>query len=303
MTGTREAAGSVQVQAGVLPGLLRTARPRQWVKNVLVVAAPLAAGTLLQADTLVGVAIAFVAFCLAASGIYLVNDALDVEADRAHPRKRHRPVASGQVPVRVAIATGAGLLVVALALAAVGSLGLLAVVAVYVVLQLAYCVWLKHQAVLDLALVSSGFLLRAVAGGTATGVEPSQWFLLVTSFGSLFMVAGKRYSELQTEGSPEGGATRRSLQDYSASYLRFVWGLAASVVVVAYSLWALELSGDQSVWASLSIAPFVLALLRYAVDVDAGIAGEPEEIVLGDRVIQVLGLVWLVLLSTSVYLA
>jgi decaprenyl-phosphate phosphoribosyltransferase len=288
-------------RTGQVRGLLRTARPRQWVKNVLVLAAPLAAGQLLRTDVLVAAAIAFVAFSLTASGIYLVNDAIDVEADRSHPRKRLRPIAAGVVPVRVALVAGGALLVLGpLVGSLTGEPQLVLVLAFYVVLQLSYCLWLKHQAVLDLALVSSGFLLRALAGAAATGLVPSQWFLLVASFGSLFMVAGKRYAERRTE-APEGGSTRRVLEDYSPSYLRFVWSLSAAVVVFAYSLWAFELSAQSSGWATASIAPFVLGLLRYAVDVDAGRAGEPEDIVLGDRVLQSLGLVWLVLLTFAAY--
>jgi decaprenyl-phosphate phosphoribosyltransferase len=290
---------TVSATGGLALGLVRTARPRQWTKNVLVLAAPLAAGVLLETTVLLAVAGTFVAFCLSASGVYLVNDALDVEADRAHSRKRHRPVASGVVPVPAALSTGAVLLVAGGLVGAAVDPQVALVLVVYAVLQVAYCVWLKHQAVLDIAVVSSGFLLRAVAGAAAAEVPPSQWFLLVAAFGSLFMVAGKRYAELQQGEST--GTTRRALAGYSASYLRFVWGMAASVVVLTYCLWAFEIAGAPSAWATLSIAPFVLALLRYAVDIDSGGAGEPEEIVLGDRVLQCLGLVWLVMLSLSVH--
>lgn len=290
----------VDLAPSLARGLIKAARPRQWVKNVLVLAAPLAAGRFLELGVLGAVALAFVAFSLAASGIYFINDALDVAADRSHPRKRHRPIASGVVPVRTAYVAGSVLILAGLLVGSVtGRPRLVLVLVIYVALQLAYCLWLKHQAVLDIALVSSGFLLRALAGAAATDVVPSQWFLLVTSFGSLFMVAGKRYAELSKE-APTGGGTRRVLEDYSASYLRFVWNLSAGVVVVAYSLWAFELGGRPSAWASASIAPFVLALLRYAVDVDAGRAGEPEDIVLSDRVLQVLGLLWLIALSVAV---
>jgi decaprenyl-phosphate phosphoribosyltransferase len=280
--------------------LLAAARPRQWVKNFLLLAAPLAAGVLTRPDVLVSLLVAGAAFCLASSGVYLVNDALDVEADRAHPRKRHRPVASGEISLAVAVATGGVLLVSALLLAAVlAGPGLVTTLLVYEALQVAYCVVLKHQAVLDLALVASGFLLRAVGGAVAAGVPPSQWFLLVAGFGSLFMVAGKRYAELVNDGGD--GRTRRTLADYSPSYLRFVWGLAATVAVVAYALWAFEIGAARSTWATASIAPFVLAVLRYAVDVDAGLAGEPEDIVLRDRVLQSLAVLWLASLALAVH--
>ncbi len=286
-----------------LPAAVRAMRPRQWVKNVLVAAGPIAAGTLLTAHGLRGVVLAFTTFSLVASGVYLLNDVLDRESDRQHPVKRNRPIASGALPVPVATVLAALLLVlVPTGLAVAGERDLAAVLGLYAMVQVAYCVWLKHQVVIDLAIVSSGFLLRAVAGGVATDVALSPWFLLVATFGSLFMVAGKRYSEVHLVG--EGAAsTRRSLEAYSASYLRFVWGIAASATVVFYSLWAFSLPGHQSLLTQLSIAPFVVAILRYALDIDRGGAGEPESVVLGDRTLQVLGLIWLALFGTAVVLA
>ncbi|RBY91733.1 decaprenyl-phosphate phosphoribosyltransferase [Blastococcus sp. TBT05-19] len=288
---------------GSLPwGLVRAVRPHQWVKNVLVFAAPLAAGRVLDADVLVPTLVAFVLFCLVSGAVYLVNDAIDVEEDRRHPRKRLRPIASGLVPRGLAVALAVVLAATALTLAAVLTRPeLVWVLSIYVVLQLAYCVWLKNQPVLDLAVVASGFLLRAVAGGVAAGLAPSQWFLLVASFGSLFMVAGKRYSELVLLG--DAAQTRKTLQEYSASYLRFVWGLSAGVACTAYSLWAFEMHELRGgvPWATLSIAPFVLGILRYAVDIDKGTAGAPEEIVLHDRVLLVLGLVWVVTVGAGVF--
>ena len=286
--------------SGVLPALVRAARPRQWVKNVLVVAGPLAAGTVLQ--HLPEIAVAFVAFCLVSSAVYLFNDLLDVEADRAHPVKRLRPIASGALPVPVAAVAAVVLVVLSLGgTALLGYGSLTAVLAVYAAIQAAYCLWLKHQAVLDLAVVSSGFLLRAMAGGVAASVVLSPWFLLVASFGSLFMVAGKRYSEVHLVGEGKS-ATRRTLELYSASYLRFVWGIACSATLTFYALWAFGLDREYELLPQLSLVPFTLALLRYAIDIDKGAAGEPESIVLGDRVLQVLGVAWLVIFATSAVL-
>jgi decaprenyl-phosphate phosphoribosyltransferase len=175
------------------------------------------------------------------------------------------------------------------------------VLAAYVVIQLAYCLFLKNQPVIDLAVVASGFLLRGIAGGVAAGLLLSQWFLLVAAFGSLFMVAGKRYSELILVG--DVAETRKTLREYSASYLRFVWSLSAGVACTAYCLWAFEMGEAQEgvPWATISIAPFVLAILRYAVDVDKGAAGAPEEIVLRDRVLLGLGLAWLFTFAIGVF--
>jgi decaprenyl-phosphate phosphoribosyltransferase len=285
-------------------GVVRALRPRQWVKNVLVLAAPLAAGQVFHLDVLGPSAVAFLLFCVCASGVYLVNDSIDIEEDRRHPKKRFRPIAAGLVPRPLAI----GLAVVLFAVAMVAAVtltrpALAGVLGAYVLIQLAYCLFLKNQPVIDLAVVASGFLLRGIAGGVAAGLLLSQWFLLVAAFGSLFMVAGKRYSELILVG--DEAATRKTLREYSASYLRFVWSLSAGVACTAYSLWAFEMANAQDgvPWATISIAPFVLAILRYARDVDKGAAGAPEEIVMHDRVLLVLGAVWVLTVGVGVFSA
>jgi decaprenyl-phosphate phosphoribosyltransferase len=277
-------------------------RPRQWVKNLLVLAAPLAAGRLFDPTILKGAALAFVAFCLVSASVYLVNDVRDVEEDRQHPTKRFRPIAAGELKPATAVAVAAVLGACGLALGFFVSIPLGITMLVYIVLQLLYSAYLKHLPVVDLAMVASAFLLRAIAGGVATGIPLSQWFLLVAAFGSFFMVAGKRYSELKALGVDAG--TRRSLTRYSESYLRFAWMLAAVMVLISYSLWAFENRGEGAYgvpWTAISIAPFTLGLLQYALEVDAGTAGEPEEVVLKDRVLQGLGVVWLVVISIAVF--
>jgi decaprenyl-phosphate phosphoribosyltransferase len=277
-------------------------RPRQWVKNGLVLAAPVAAGAIFDRNVLVPTALAFVLFCLASAGVYVINDIHDIEEDRRHPRKRFRPIPAGVVPIPLAIAMGTALLVVAMGGAVLLSRhALAAVIGSYVVVSLCYSFFLKNQPVIDLAVVASGFLLRGIAGGVAAGLHLSQWFLLVAAFGSLFMVAGKRYSELVLMG--DEAATRRTLTEYSASYLRFVWSMSAGVACTAYSLWAFELGAQRSgvAWATVSIAPFVLGVLRYAVDIDKGAAGEPEEIVLRDRVLMAIGAVWALTVGLEVF--
>ncbi|KZM68275.1 decaprenyl-phosphate phosphoribosyltransferase [Nocardia terpenica] len=290
-------------------GIVKAMRPRQWVKNVLVLAAPLAAGKLsgtgqyaitdLTRDWHIG--IAFVVFCMAASGIYLINDALDVEADRAHPTKRFRPIAAGVVPVNLAYSLSVLLLVGSIAASFLATWQLAVVMAVYIGIQLAYCFGLKHQAVLDICIVSSGFLLRAVAGGTAADIPLSQWFLLIMAFGSLFMAAGKRYAELKI-ALDTGAKIRKSLQYYTPTYLRFIWTVSATAVVVFYGLWAFETDHKNNQWFAISMIPFTIAILRYAVDVDGGEAGEPEEIALGDRILQLLAIAWIGAVGVAVYL-
>ena len=184
-----------------LPALVRLARPKQWLKNVLVVAAPGAAGVLTQAQPAFRTGIAFVCFCIAASGTYFLNDAIDVNADRRHPIKRTRPVAAGEVGISTAIGWGLVLCVAAIALSFTARWQLALVVGGYLVLTFSYSLWLKHEPVLDLGAVACGFVLRAIAGGIAVGVSISPWFLIVAGSGSLFMVTGKRSAELRALGT------------------------------------------------------------------------------------------------------
>ncbi|MCT7661578.1 decaprenyl-phosphate phosphoribosyltransferase [Mycobacterium deserti] len=286
-------------------GVVKAIRPRQWVKNLLVLAAPIASfGGDVRYDyreVAIKILIAFVAFSLAASCIYLVNDARDVEADRQHPTKRFRPIAAGVVPEWLAYTLAVVLGAAALGIAWLAAANLALVIAVYIAMQLAYCFGLKHQAVLDICIVSSAYLIRAIAGGAAAGIPLSQWFLLVMTFGSLFMVAGKRYAELQL-AERTGARIRKSLESYTASYLRFVWTVAATAMVVCYSLWAFERDGANASWYAVTIIPITIAILRYAVDVDGGMAGEPEEIALKDRVLQLLLLAWIGTIGAAVLL-
>jgi decaprenyl-phosphate phosphoribosyltransferase len=282
--------------------LIQAVRARQWHKNALVLAPLLPAGDSLRDADLRGVALAFVAFCLISSSIYLINDAKDVEADRAHPVKRFRPIASGRLSVRTAVVTAVLAAVGGFALGAVDGLPLTTTLAVYYAIQLAYCFGMKHEPVLEMISVASGFLLRAIAGGVAADLALSQWFLLTTAFGSLYMAAGKRYGEARM-GERTGAGVRRVLDRYTTTYLRFVWTLSATVVVLTYALWAFEV-GEQtgSVWPQASLVPFTMAILRFAIDIDAGTAEEPEVIVLHDRVLLALGIAWAISLGLAVYL-
>ena len=220
--------------------LLRTARPKQWVKNVLVFAAPGAAGVLSEPAQLGRTLVAFAAFCLAASGTYFLNDALDVEADRRHETKRNRPIAAGLVTTKQAKAISAVLIVLALGISAPLNSGrLLAVVGAYVVVTVSYSFWLKHEAVIDLGAVAAGFGLRAIAGAEATGVPLSNYFLIVVGAGSLFMVAGKRHAELAELGDAST-SHRATLGQYSDSFLNYVRSVTSAVAITGYALWAFQ---------------------------------------------------------------
>ena len=287
----------------LVAALWRTARPRQWVKNVLLFAAPFGAGVISHRDAMVRTVVAFALFCVAASGTYFFNDAVDVEADRRHARKRLRPVAAGDLSVGLARVVG----LVLMALAVAGGFLLVNVefgiaIASYVVVTLSYSLWLKHEPVLDLAGVAAGFLIRAIAGGVAAEVWISQWFIIVVGFSSLFIVTGKRSAE-HLELGDERGDHRATLSTYSETFLRFVRGAATAAAFTAYCVWAFEKGAGThgALWFELSILPFVLAMLRYALLLEQGQGGAPEEIFLHNRVLQALGLVWAALFAAGIY--
>lgn len=275
--------------------LLVSVRPRQWIKNVLVLAVPAAAGALGDADVLGDTALAFAAFCLASAGTYLLNDVADRDADRRHPVKRFRPVAAGEVSAVTATVTAVVLLAGACVVGWLAAPGLAAVVAAYVVLTTAYSRGLKHVPIFDIAAVASGFFLRAVAGGVAADLFISKWFLIVSGGGSLFLVTAKRYAELRRGG----GATRRVLSEYSEDYLRAMLATTAGVVVVAYCIWCFEERAGvaPSALTTASAVPFVLGMMRYGLLVDHGHGEEPEVLLLSDRTLLALAVTCLALLG------
>ena len=290
-------------------GLVRIARPRQWLKNLLVFVAPAVAGILFHRHALLQSLAAFGIFCLAASGAYFLNDSLDAEADRAHPTKRNRPIAAGLVPVGMGLGIGSGLLAVSIVLGWVLAGWHMAVVmGAYGAINTLYSLALKDEPILDLAAVSSGFVLRAVAGGVAVGVPLSNWFLIVASFGSLLVVTGKRSGEkrLLDENRANHDEVRQTLGLYSVSFLLTVRTLAAAVSVTAYCLWAFERAsqvhpGHDPVWFQLTIVPFVIALLHVVRLLDSGEGAAPEELAIRDHRLQIYGLVWIGLFAIGIY--
>ena len=179
------------------------------------------------------------------------------------------------------------------------------VVAVYIIVTMLYSSWLKHVAVVDIVTVASGFVLRAAAGAAAVAVPMSNWFVLVTVFGSLFIVAGKRYAELREMGE-DAASVRASLADYSIGYLRIVLIVSCGAALVSYCQWALETADfAQSEWPfyELSIVPMLTALLRYALVLEQGRGAAPEEVFASDRVLQLLGVCWVVVFGLAVYVS
>lgn len=289
-------------------GIVRSVRPHQWTKNVLVFAAPFGYGGLRDRHIVLYAMLAFVAFCLAAGGTYLLNDARDVEADRQHPKKRKRPIAAGMVPVNLAYLLGVVFIVAALAVAFATTRNLGLTILGYLALTTAYTLVLKHQPVYDIVAVAAGFVVRAIAGAAATDVPISQWFFVVSSFGALLMVIGKREGELHLlEG--DASLVRSTLAAYSPAYLLYLRAVASGCVLIGYCLWAFESAGRSftnpgaPVWFQLSIAPFAVAILRYGLLLDRGEGAEPERLIVSDRALLIAAGCWAIMYGYGVYLA
>jgi decaprenyl-phosphate phosphoribosyltransferase len=268
--------------------VVRACRPRQWIKNVLVVIAPAAAGALTRPAVAGAVFVALIAFCLLSSATYLVNDVRDAERDRRHPRKRFRPVAAGELSPARALRIAA--IMAALGLVAVG----------YLALTTSYSFWWRHVVVADIVAIAGGFVLRAVAGGVAAGVPLSRSFLGVTSACALFLVAGKRYAELT--GARERSLTRVTLGKYSRRLLRWLMLAAAALACLAYLRWAFT-RPQFGPWVELSSLPFVMWLGRYLIMLAAGYGEAPEELILRDPGLLALGAAWAALFVAGIYVA
>src|SRR5437588_3170014 len=216
--------------------LLRACRPRQWTKNLLVLAAPAAAGVIDRGAVLAELAGAFVALCAISSATYLVNDVRDRDADRLHPQKRHRPVAAGELSVRAALLSALALAVFGLALATAIDWKLGALGVGYLGLTASYSLWWRNVVVFDILVIAAGFVLRALAGGVATDVYLSRYFIVVTACCAIFLVAAKRYAEQRDRAV--GSRARAALARYTAAQLRATLGLSATVAGVTYGIWA-----------------------------------------------------------------
>jgi decaprenyl-phosphate phosphoribosyltransferase len=279
--------------------LLRACRPRQWSKNLLVLAAPCAAGVIDRPLIAAQVAGAFLALCLVSSATYLVNDVRDREQDRRHPRKRLRPVAAGDLAPQLALRVAALLALVGIACATAITPGLGVVACGYLALTASYSLWLRRIVVLDILAIAAGFVLRAIAGGVATDIYLSRWFVIVTACCAVYLVAAKRYAELREHAGP-GVAVRATLRRYSPGILRLTLLAAATIAGVAYTGWAFT-RPSHLLWYGLSIVPFLLWLGRYAILIGAGAGQAPEEQILRDRTLLALTGAWCFLFLGGVY--
>jgi len=285
-----------------LSGAIRTTRPRQWPKNLLVFAAPLAGATLGRQDGLVYAILAAMAFAAASAAVYFVNDVADVERDRAHPTKRNRPIAAGELPVSHALVLAGLCVAVALAVGFGISAPLLTVVVGgYMISSFSYSMLLKHVPVVEVLLVASGFLLRVLGGAAATHVRVSGWFLLVCSLGALGVAVAKRYTELVTLG-PDAVRHRPAMRAYRPATLRLSQYVIGALMIVCYALWASgEHSGARD-WHLASTIPLVAALYRFATLTGRRTIRPVEDLITRDSVMLACEAGWLALFVTGLYM-
>lgn len=278
--------------------LLRACRPRQWAKNVLVLAAPCAAGVIDQPLVAAQVAGAFLVMCLVSSATYLVNDVRDVAQDRLHPRKRSRPIAAGELSTGAAMWAAAALALAGIALGVAITPGLGVLACGYLALTACYSLWLRRIVILDMLAIAAGFVLRALAGGVASDIYLSRYFVIVTGSCAIYLVAAKRYAELRE--SSGSAPVRATLRRYSPAGLRATLLGAAGLAGVAYTAWAFT-RPSHVVWYAFSIVPFLLWLGRYAALIGAGAGQAPEELILRDRTLLGLSVAWSMLFIGGVY--
>lgn len=292
----------LRMEAGGATGLagsyLRLARPKQWTKNGFVLAGLVFSGEALQSSSVINALLAFAAFCALSSAVYAANDVLDVKEDRAHPLKRFRPVASGEVSASSAILFAGLLAAGGLSLGFFVNLGVGLAGIGYLVLQAVYTPFLKHMAILDVMSISTGFVIRALAGVAAVGTPVSPWLIVCTGLLTLFLGFSKRRHELATLG---GGAIghRKNLRDYSVPMLDEMMNIMVSATIIAYTLYTFTVYEDVYMMSSI---PFVIyGVFRYMLLVHRDGGDNPDTLLLQDRPLQTTLALWLVVVMAVIY--
>ncbi len=289
----------------MLHALLKTMRPRQWTKNAFLFAALVFDKQLVKPDPLLRTLAAFALFCLISSAVYIFNDLADVKADREHPVKRNRPIASGKLPVGVAWAAGVILVILSLGLGYLLSPAFALVVLTYLLLNIAYSKWLKHILILDVLALAAGFVLRVVAGVAVINVERfSPWLYVVMTLLSLYLGFGKRRAELALL-SDDASSHRKVLHGYTIPLLDQYIMIVSGTTIVAYSFYTFSAPNVPANHSMMLTIPFVVyAIFRYLYLVQAKQAGgEPEEILLTDRPFQAGMILWGLVVLAVFYLS
>jgi len=280
-------------------------RPRQWTKNVFILAAIVFDRQLFKIVSLERTIAAFIIFCLLSSSVYLFNDVMDIEADRNHPTKKNRPIAAGKVSPKTAIITSTVLVIISLVGAYLLSTGLFAVALIYFVVNLAYSKWLKHVPILDVLVLASCYVLRVAAGVSVIQVERfSPWLYVVTTLFALYIGFGKRRAELMVLVPENGQSHRKVLSGYSLEFVDQLITIVSSTTIIAYSLYTFSAPNLPDNHTMMLTIPFVLyGIFRYLSLMQIKkMGGEPEEILLKDRPLQIDILLWAISVMVIFYL-
>jgi len=287
----------------MLKALLKTMRPRQWPKNIFIFAALVFDQQLFKVDSLLRTVAGFALFCLISSSVYILNDILDVEADKQHPEKKNRPIPSGKLPINAAWIAVVVFVILTSVLSYFLAPGFELVVIVYFVLNLAYSIWLKHIPILDVFIIATGFVLRVHAGVTLISVERfSPWLYVVMTLLSLFLGFGKRRAELALL-TDEASSHRKVLEGYTLPLLDQYIMIVSAMTIVAYSLYTFSAPNVPENHSMMLTIPFmVYAIFRYMYLIEVTHAGgAPEEILLSDRPFQIAMLLWGLTVVTIFY--
>ena len=278
----------------MLKALIKTMRPRQWIKNGFIFFALIFDKQLFITEPFLRTLAGFILFCLVSSAVYLYNDIADVEADRNHPEKKFRPIASGQLPTGVAWTAALLLIVIALPLGYLLSPAFALILVTYLVINLLYSRWLKHVPILDVLIISFGFVLRVAAGVTLITVERfSPWLYMITILFSLYIGLGKRRAEMNLLAHG-AGAHRKVLDGYTIPLLDQYITIVSGTTIVAYSLYTFSAPNLPENHAMMLTIPFVVyGIFRYLQLIQMGhAAGAPDEVALKDRPLQATVLLW-----------
>lgn len=289
-----------------LIGLIRTMRPKQWTKNVIIYAGLVFDGQLFNAEAFLRVTLSFVLLCFVASTIYIINDLIDIERDKQHPKKKYRPLPSGKLPIGLAILAAILIPTLSIATAFTYSIGFGLVLIIYIVINFFYSVKLKHVVLIDVLTITSGYVLR-VAGGALviTGVKFSPWLYAVIALLALFLAISKRRQELVMLGA-DASQVRPIFKDYNLPLLDEMMRMVTTSVLVAYILYTIEspsilLSNTK---LALITVPFVMyGLFRYLFLVHVkGEGSAPDEVLLRDRPLQAAIILWGVAFLVVLYI-
>jgi 4-hydroxybenzoate polyprenyltransferase len=278
----------------MLTGLIKTMRPKQWTKNVFVFAALVFDKKLIEWPSLARTIAGFVLLCVISGTVYIINDLIDVEKDRQHPKKQMRPIASGKLGTKAAIAAAILIPLISLPLSFLLSPGFGAILTLYLVVQIAYSLLLKNIVIIDVMVIASGFLLRVAAGVPLVEAERfSPWLYVCMMLGSLLVGFGKRRHELLLL-KENANSHRQSLEEYNLQLLDHAITIVTASTLLAYALYTFSAEGLPDDRSMMLTIPFVLyAVFRYLYLIHVrGEGGEPEDIILSDRPFQVAILLW-----------